>query len=55
MISESAFELNKATSEGGAIRYNRETPIFKDNTFTQNKAKYGSDIASYPIRFQLNE
>ena len=50
-ISSSNFKNNFAFAEGGAIKYEEDPFLNKNNTFEGNKAVYGSDIASYPIRF----
>lgn len=53
-ISFSNFVNNKAIIEGGAIKWNDEKPYFFNNTFINNSAIYGEDIASFPLRMILN-
>ena len=50
-ISSSIFKKNFAFVEGGAIKYEEDPFLNKNNTFEGNLAVYGNDIASYPIRF----
>ena len=50
-ISNSVFHNNSAMINGGAIKYSYYKPNVTDNnTFTLNKAMYGSDMASYPVQ-----
>lgn len=53
-ISSNNFLNNKALSEGGAIKWNDERPYFFNNSFENNSAIYGENIASFPIRMILN-
>ena len=43
-----------ASEQGGAIYYNFRRPQFLNNTFTNNTASYGSNIASYPVRVVMD-
>ena len=49
-ISNTTFLNNTATESGGALNYNYKRPELKNNTFNNNKAAYGQDIASYPVK-----
>ena len=49
-IFNNTFSSNKATIEGGAIKWNDEMPVFLNNKFVNNSAIYGENIASFPIR-----
>lgn len=49
-ISNSSFSNNTATVKGGAIFYNLQRPIMTNNIFSNNKAEYGKNIASYATR-----
>lgn len=53
-ISFSNFVNNKALIEGGAIKWNDEKPYCFNNTFINNSAIYGENIASFPLRMILN-
>lgn len=53
-IENNIFDSNFAFQEGGAIIWNNEMPNIKNNFFTNNKANYGSNIASYPFRLAIN-
>ncbi len=39
--------------EGGAIKWNDEMPIISNNSFWNNTAVYGANIASFPLRISL--
>ena len=50
----SSFEGNDATNLGGAIFFSEFQPTgWETNTFIDNYAPYGSDIASYPFTIRL--
>lgn len=49
-ISKNIFKNNYAEIEGGAIKWNDEKPELLNNTFLNNSAIYGKDVASFPIR-----
>lgn len=53
-ISSNIFQYNKAIKEGGAVKWSDEQPSFFNNSFENNSAVYGEDIASFPIRMILN-
>ena len=44
-----------ASEQGGAIYYNFRRPQFHNNTFTDNTAPDGSNIASYPVRIVMDD
>ena len=49
-IANSTFTNNIALESGGAIKYNYKRPDFQNNSFTNNSASYGPNIASYSIK-----
>lgn len=50
LIANSTFINNSAGINGGAINYNYNKPVFLgNNTFSNNSAQYGKNIASYPV------
>ncbi len=54
VITKNEFIQNTAFLEGGAIKWTQKTPnIDNFNIFRINKAKYGDDKASYPIRNRI--
>ena len=48
------FRNNEAETDGGAIKWTFVEPILKNNAFSENKAYYGKDIASFPIRMRIS-
>lgn len=54
-ITNSHFNYNKATREGGAIKYTLYKPRIENCTFEMNEAHYGSNIASYPVTLLLDK
>ena len=46
----SIFTKNSATTNGGAILYDFFKPKLSGNTFTNNSAQYGPDVAGYPVK-----
>ena len=52
-IYNNTFKNNIAYIEGGAIKWNNSDSFIKDNTFINNKAMYGKDIAAFPFRISL--
>lgn len=54
-ISNNYFESNTASLAGGSIKWSNNLPqIDERNQFNMNTARYGSNIASYPIRLIVN-
>ena len=49
-VYDSVFRNNSGTVKGGAISYDFRRPHFINNTYTDNHAPYGSNIASYAVR-----
>ena len=49
-INDWYFSNNTASSSGGAIRYNLQRPEMNNNTFENNTAAYGPNIASYAVK-----
>ena len=54
-ITQNRFESNTATREGGGIYYNYKRPVMSNNTFINNQASYGPNIASYPVKIVFND
>ena len=46
----SKFSLNNANIKGGAITYENRRPEMINNTYLNNSAAYGPNIASYPVK-----
>jgi hypothetical protein len=51
-VTDSTFENNTATTDGGAIYYDFYKPTMSGNTFINNTAQYGPDVAAYPVRIE---
>jgi predicted outer membrane repeat protein len=49
-LDSSVFNSNEASSSGGAIYYDSFRPSTTGSTFSSNKAEYGPNFASFPIR-----
>ena len=49
-ISQSQFASNNAIIKGGAINYENRRPDMISNTYSNNSAVYGLNIASYPVK-----
>jgi predicted outer membrane repeat protein len=49
-ITNSLFNFNTARTQGGAIYYDTYRPEMTNVVFASNSARYGKDIASYPIK-----
>ncbi|CAG9321999.1 unnamed protein product [Blepharisma stoltei] len=47
------FVGNIADYEGGAVVWKEVMPDFKNNSFDDNEAEYGSNIASYPVTMKI--
>lgn len=54
IIEYNTFLSNTALVEGGAIKFNTQTPDFSNNIFINNTAEYGENIAAFPCRIVLN-
>lgn len=53
-IRSCSFELNIANKDGGAIKWKEKKPeIESTNMYLKNRAVFGPDIASYPIKMGL--
>ena len=52
-IDSSSFSNSIAEVKGGAIYYDLYRPVFDNNSFFNNSAQYGHNIASYPIEIRL--
>ena len=51
-ITNSIFKNNVATTDGGAIYYDFFKPTMSGNTFMNNSAQYGPNVAAYPVRIE---
>ena len=49
-IINSFFTNNSATTNGGAILYDFYKPTLSGNTYTNNTALYGPNVAGYPVK-----
>lgn len=45
--------VNNSALEGGAIIYTKAKPHLLSNIFQNNKANYGDNIASFPVRIRI--
>lgn len=52
-INNTNFTKNKAARDGGAIKWMNTQPCYHQVIFKENKAIYGDDVASIPIRMNL--
>eukprot|EP00347_Sterkiella_histriomuscorum_P008851 403343497 len=54
-IQNSLFQNNTAAMNGGAIQYTYYPPIIdgKNNTFTNNSAQYGFNVAAFPVKLEF--
>jgi predicted outer membrane repeat protein len=52
-LDSSSFKSNTASVQGGAIYYNYKRPTFSNVMYQNNSAEYGRDIASYPVKIQV--
>ena len=53
-LADVNFTANVASESGGAIHYTYNRPIIEKVMYSSNYAKYGPDIASYPVKIILN-
>ena len=52
-VRQNVFNQNIAGIKGGAIFYDFQQPDgITDNSYSQNEAKYGGYVASYPFTLQ---
>ena len=55
-VSGNEFVQNQAAAYGGALFYDLYQPYgLENNTFENNTAVYGNNIASYPFKLKLIE
>eukprot|EP00361_Fabrea_salina_P007450 CAMPEP_0202436818 /NCGR_PEP_ID=MMETSP1345-20130828/26245_1 /ASSEMBLY_ACC=CAM_ASM_000843 /TAXON_ID=342563 /ORGANISM="Fabrea Fabrea salina" /LENGTH=1731 /DNA_ID=CAMNT_0049050339 /DNA_START=6 /DNA_END=5201 /DNA_ORIENTATION=+ len=52
-VSNCSFVENSASSNGGSIRWKTVSPHISSNTYQNNTAPYGADIASYAVGMGL--
>lgn len=50
LIEDNRFINNSALKDGGAIKYDSYPPVLTNNTYTNNQAVYGTNVASYPVK-----
>jgi len=48
-LDRNKFERNTATQKGGGYFYNKFRPTTNSDSFVDNDAPYGPDMASYPF------
>lgn len=53
ILENNTFLSNNAFIEGGAIKFNTQTPYFSNNIFINNTAEYGGNIAAFPCKIVL--
>jgi hypothetical protein len=49
-VASNNFTSNAAALNGGAVYWTKQQPVFSNNSFTNNSAVYGPDIASFGIK-----
>ena len=49
-LKNNTFAHNVASQKGGGVNYNVNRPVFENNTYMNNSALYGANIASYATR-----
>lgn len=54
-VTNCTFSNNIAVSQGGAINYSYRRPVLSVNTYENNTAVYGPDIASYPFKITFED
>lgn len=54
-ISNSSFTHNLGVQSGGGLEYDVYRPTMENIKFVNNKAVYGPNIASYPVRIRVKE
>ena len=52
-IKDNTFTQNSAASDGGAMYYDFFKPTTMGNTFTDNTALYGPNLAGYPVKIEV--
>ncbi|CAI2367919.1 unnamed protein product [Moneuplotes crassus] len=55
VLENTTFSNNSASVQGGAIHYSLKRPDIVDSVFTGNSARYGDDLASYPVKVRIKE
>ncbi|CAI2378749.1 unnamed protein product [Moneuplotes crassus] len=53
ILENTIFSNNSASVKGGAIYYSLKRPDIVDSVFTDNSAKYGDNLASYPVKVRI--
>ena len=54
LVSEAQFFNNSAEMKGGAIAWNHAKPVLSLLIFSGNSAKYGNNVASFPIHLNFD-
>ena len=49
------FTNNRASTQGGAINYNYQSPNINGCKFLNNSAQYGPEVASYPVKIRMEQ
>lgn len=53
-LHDNLFIENIAESEGGAIKWEGVQPKIENNTFINNTAIYGDNVAAFPFRLHMS-
>ncbi|CAI2374896.1 unnamed protein product [Moneuplotes crassus] len=53
VLESTTFNNNSAFVQGGAIYYSLKRPDIVDSMFTDNSARYGDNLASYPVKVRI--
>jgi hypothetical protein len=51
----SLVENCSAVTQGGFYTYAKFRPVFINNTYKNNRAEYGNNIASFAIKIHMND
>jgi hypothetical protein len=51
-VTSNNFSSNSAGLDGGAVYWTKQQPTFLNNSFSNNSAEYGPDVASFGIKMK---
>jgi hypothetical protein len=54
-VTSNSFSSNSAGLNGGAVYWTKQQPTFLNNSFSDNSAEYGPDIASFGIKMKSQD
>jgi hypothetical protein len=54
-VTSNIFSSNSAGLKGGAVYWTKQQPIFLNNSFYNNSAVYGPDVASFGIKMKSQD